>query len=84
MLKEQFSFCSALSIDEVRGRGSPNRESQHTSQGLLGDVHSLSLSVTGCDRAGFTFACSEGARGDQSLHRRMNIYIYRGGLQQND
>ena len=25
----------ALSVDEVRDRGSPNRESQHTSQGLL-------------------------------------------------
>ena len=25
----------ALSVDEVRDRGSPSRESQHTSQGLL-------------------------------------------------
>ena len=35
--------------------------------------------VTGCDRAGSTFARSVGALGDQSLHRRIHIYIYREG-----
>ena len=43
----------ALSLDEVRGRGSPNRESQHTSQDLL-VTRQLSLSsnfpVSPCNR----------------------------------
>ena len=30
--------------------------------------------VTGCDRAGFTFAHSAGALGDQRLHRWLHVY----------
>ena len=44
----------ALSLDEVRGRGSPNRESQHTSQDLLVtcqlSLSSKSFPVSPCNR----------------------------------
>ena len=47
-----------LSVDEVRDGGSPNRESQYTSQGLLVTRRKVqlarSLQVSGCDRAGYT------------------------------
>jgi len=63
--------CSQ-SIDEVKDRGSPNRESQYPSQGLVVTLRASSLrlpslQVTGCDLAGFTFARSARARGDQKV-----------------
>ena len=61
----------ALRVDEVRDRGSPSCEWQYTSQSLLVTRREAQLTfpvfrVAGCDRAGFTFARSAGARGDQN------------------
>ena len=66
-----------LSVDEVRDRGSPSLEWQHTSQGLLVTRRQRGpAQVTRCDRAGFTFAYSVGARGDQKVASPDDIYIY--------
>ena len=76
-----------LSADEVRDRGSPNREWKNTSQGLLVTHREVQLTqsfrVTG---AGFTFARSAGAPGDQNAVSPDEIYIYIYGnpLQRSD
>ena len=81
----------ALSFDEVRDSGSSNREFQYLSQGLVvtrtcrGLAHSvflLSMFLSDVIKAGFTFARSTGAPGDQKdVHtHNINKHTNRGPL----